>query len=238
MALVSATTIGMFLCTLPFCIIAVHSFREYLMDKQDPKKKHVFYAFLCFSAAFILNLIAYIFVLPDMSPGRFMAVTALFKLFDAVNIAGVFWIFVFLTDFMGGMKRYLPLVFIHLGISLVLILGMPYGVDIIDGTNYVKDRAAVSSLAILAFWLLYWGIVAYNFWSHSKLMTKRVAARRSQMMSLGGVFSVLSYLCAIFSNVAASAILVHLALFFATAAGIVFYAGFVAPERLRRMWEE
>jgi len=238
MAVASATTILVFLYTLPFCIIALHSLKKYLSDKQSSEKKHVFYAFLCFSAAFISSSIASVLVLPDMSPERLIIVKIFFKLFDIINMIGVFWLFVFLADFTKNMKKYIPFVAVHLAITLIVIIVMPFGINIIEGAEYVRDRAEVTSLAILFFWFLYWGIIAYQFWKHSKLMKKKVSMRRSQTMSIGGVFAVLAYICAVLSNIAFSIILVYVAAFCGVTAGIVFYAGFIAPECFRRRWEK
>jgi len=237
MALSSPTTIGAVLYTIPFIIIALHSLNRYLKDRKNSEKKHVFYAFLCFSVAFTSSFIAYALVLPDMSRERDILVTFLFKLFDVVNMIGVFWLFVFLSDFMEKIKKYLPYVIIHLALTCIVIAVMPFDVKI-DGANYIRERAELTSLSILFFWLLYWGIIAYRFWKHSGLMTKKIAIRRSRTMAVGGIIAVFAYICAILSNVVSSAILVYSAVFCGIFAGVVFYAGFIAPERLRRIWNK
>ncbi|ODS36299.1 MAG: hypothetical protein A7316_10155 [Candidatus Altiarchaeales archaeon WOR_SM1_86-2] len=105
--MVSFIAVGILLYTLPFSIIAVHALREYLKDKEDSKKKHVFYAFASWSVGFTLDLIGALLVAPEMSPARIMVINVLFRLFDAFNVIGLFWLFIFLKDFMPQLKKYI-----------------------------------------------------------------------------------------------------------------------------------
>ena len=231
--MVSITAIGILLYTTPFCIIAVHSLREYLKDRQNSKKKHVFYAFISVSIGFILDLIGGLLVSPDMGPNKIMVVNILLRLFDAFNMIGVFWLFVFLTDFLEKWKRHIPFVVIHLGITFMLIFLTPAGLTVLED-GFVVERADTRAVAVLVFWFLYWGLIAYEFLKHSRLMTKKVAIRRSQMMCVGGVFAVLAYVFVILAKVYNNIMLGFSGEIFAILAGVVFYAGFVAPEWLKR----
>jgi len=230
------TVIGVSLFTLPFCIIALHSLREHLKDRQNPQKKHVLYAFLCISTGFISGLIGAAMASPEMDPEKLMLVNTLFRSFDAFNMLGAFWFFVFLTDFIEKMKKYIPFVVIHLGVTLILILLTPARV-IMLGTEPVIERAGIRSLTILFFWFLYWGLIAYQFLKHSRLMTKKVPMRRSQMMSAGAVFAVLAYVFAVLGGISQDIVFKLLSHTCAALSGIVFYAGFIAPEWLRKRWE-
>jgi len=234
----SIIAIGILLYTIPFTIIALHAIREYLKDKQDSKKKHMCYAFAAWSIGFILDLIGALLVVPDMSPTRLMIVNTLFRLFDAFNIIGVFWLFIFLKDFVKPMKKYIIPTLIHMTISLILVFATQAGVIVTVGQEYIIDRAGIRSLAIIFFWFIYWSVIGYQFWKHSRLMTKRVAMRRSQMMSIGAVFAILAYVFVITSEAFQIIAHAYLAEFFAILAGIVFYAGFVAPKWLRRRWRK
>jgi len=235
--MISITTIGISLFTLPFIIIAVHALREYLKDKQNPQKKHVFYAFLCISIGFISALISASILSPDMSPEKKMIVNTLFKSFDAFNTIGAFWLFIFLIDFIKKWRKYTPFVVVHLAITLVLILLTPAGVIILNG-DHIIDRADVRSLAILVFWFLYWGLIAYEFWKHSRLMTKKIAIGRSQTMTAGAVLAISAYVLVVLAQLFQELTIQIFAQICAVASGIVFYAGFVAPEWLRRRWEK
>jgi len=233
----SITIIGVSLFTLPFCIIALHSLGKYLNDKQNPQKKHVFYAFLCISIGFVSGLIGASILSSGMTPEKEIIVNVLFRLFDTFNTIGAFWFFVFLTDFIVKMKKYIPFVVIHLLITLILILLTPAGV-IMLGDEPIIDRSGIRSIAILFFWFLYWGIVAYQFWKHSRLMTKKSSMRRSQMMSAGAVFAILAYVFTILAEVSQDITMKILSYFCATSSGIVFYIGFLAPKWLKRIWEK
>ena len=235
--MISGTTIGILLYTIPFCILAFHSFGRYLNDKQNPQKKHIFYAFVSVSIGFMLNSIGALLVSPDMSTNQRMVVSALTTLFDAFNMIGVFWFFVFLTDFIERMKKYILFVAVHLAVTLIVILVTPADVIVLDA-EHIRERSDVHSAAILFFWFLYFGMIAYQFWKYSGLMTKKTAIRRAQMMSAGALFAVFAYIFVIAAQVSQDAVLVYLAESCAVASGIVFYAGFVAPERLRRMLEK
>ena len=230
------TVIGVSIFTLPFCIIALHSLREYLNDRQNPQKKHILYAFLCISTGFISGLIGAAMASPEMGPEKLMIVNTLFRSFDAFNMLGAFWFFVFLTDFIERMKKYIPFVVIHLGITLILILLTPARVTML-GTEPAIERAGIRSLAILFFWFLYWGIIAYEFWKYSRVMTKKVPIRRSQMMGAGAVFAVSAYVFTEIAGISQDIIFKLLSHTCAALSGIVFYAGFVAPEWLRKRWE-
>jgi len=232
------TIIGMSLFTIPFCIIALHSLGSYLKDRQNRQKKHVFYAFLCISIGFISGMAGAAITSTDMSPDNLMAVNILFRSFDAFNTIGAFWFFVFLTDFIEKTKKYLPYVVIHLGITLMLILLTPAGVIMLAGEEPIIDRAGVRSLALLFFWFLYWGIIAYQFLNYSKSMTKKVAIRRSRMMSAGAAFVILAYVFTIIAGISQDITFKFLSHTCAGLSGIVFYVGFVAPQWLKRMWEK
>lgn len=236
--MVSFTSIGVLLFAIPFTVIALHSFREYLRDKKNPKKKHLFYAFLCISTGCVINLACALMVSQNMSPSELMIVNVLSKLFDVFNIIGAFFGFCFLTDFMQNLKKYIPFVFIHMAITAIIILSTKAGIIFIDGSEFAIDRAGIRSIAIIFFWFLYWSITAYQFWKCSRLMTNKVAMRRCQMMSTGAVFAVLAYVAVILAKVYQSTILVFFGEFSAMLAGVVLYIGFVAPERLRRRWEK
>ncbi|ODS40903.1 MAG: hypothetical protein A7315_07300 [Candidatus Altiarchaeales archaeon WOR_SM1_79] len=234
--MVSFIAVGILLYTLPFSIIAVHALREYLKDKEDSKKKHVFYAFASWSVGFTLDLIGALLVAPEMSPARIMVINVLFRLFDAFNVIGLFWLFIFLKDFMPQLKKYIIPTLAYLSITLIVIFATPAAFHLTTGTEYIIDRAEIRNFAIIFFWFLYWGVIAYQFWSYSKLMTHKIAIRRSQTMGIGAVSAILAYVLVITAEAFQSMTQVYLAEIFAILAGVVFYAGFVAPERLRRMW--
>ena len=69
-------------------------------------------------------------------------------------------------------------------------------------------------------------------------MERKTAIRRSQMMSLGAFFAILAYILVILAKAFHSIFLELGGEVFAGLAGVVFYAGFVAPAWLRRMWGE
>lgn len=236
--MVSSTAMGVALFTIPFTVIALHSLREYLKDKRDPKKKHIFYAFMFLSISFILDLIGALMLSPDMSPTKGFIVNALLKIFDFINMIGVFWFFVFLTDFADNLKKYIPLAAAHLLITLSIILVMPFGVTILEGDDFIKDRAIITVVAIMFFWFLYWSIIAYQFWKISKLIQNKVTARRMQMMSAGAIFAILPYLFTITAAALQNFTINFAGEIFALASGILFYAGFIAPGWLRRRLEK
>ncbi len=234
----SISTIGVFLYSLPFFYITLHSYRSYLKDKQDNKKKHVFYATLSVSIAFISGLAANSICSPEMSSEREILINALFKSFDAFNTIGVFWFFVFLTDFIVKLKRYIPFIVVHLGITLALILLTPAGVILIAGGEPLIDRAGIRTAAVLVFWFLYWTIIAHNFLEYSKLSGKKQVKLRCKLMSLGAAFAILAYLFAVLSVTYHEIILKLISYFCAGASGIVFYSGFVFPGWLRKRFGE
>lgn len=236
--MVSITMLGMLLFISPFIIMALHSLRNYLNDKENPQKKHVFYIFVTFSISFILDLIGASMLSPDMGPTQTMIVHTLLKVFDVLNMIAVFWFFVFLTDFVKSMKKYVPYVAIHLVITLILIIIMPFGVNIIDEGEFIEDRSDISSIAILLFWPLYLGISSYKFYGLSKLIIKKVAIRRLQMMSAGASLGIFAYVFAIFADVYQSVAINFSGEIFALVSGVIFYLGFVAPHWLRRRWEK
>ena len=86
--MVSVIALGSFLYLVPFAIIAVHALKEYLGDRKNRKKKHVFYAFASFSIGFTLDLIGSLLVAPVMSQERIMTINILLRLFDAFNLFG------------------------------------------------------------------------------------------------------------------------------------------------------
>jgi len=243
MTLTSPTTTGALFYTLPFLMIAMHSLFRYLGDRENAGKKHIFYVFACFSISFALSFIAYALVTPDLiaepasDPARHTAVIVLFKLFDIINMIGVFFLFIFLIDFIGKMKDYMPIVIAHLAITVFLIAVMPYSVNMINGDSYVRERALTASFAILFYWITYWGLIAYKFWQHTKLMEKKVPIRKVQLMCLGGVIAVMTYIFAISSSLFSSKLLVNLAVIGGMLSGIVFYLGFYTPGWLRKLLE-
>lgn len=236
--MVLITIIGMSLFTIPFCIIALHSMGRYLKDRQNKEKKHVFYAFLCLSIGFISGMAGTAITSTVMAPDKIMVVNILFRSFDAFNTIGAFWFFVFLTDFIENTKKYLPYVVIHLGITLMLILLTPAGVIMLAGGEPIMERAGIRSIALLFFWFLYWGIIMYKFLEYSKSMTKKVAIRRSQMMGAGAAFAILAYVFTIIAGITLDITFKFLSHTCAGLTGIVFYAGFIAPRWLKRMFEK
>ena len=235
--MVSITVVGILLFTLPFCVIALHSFKEYPGDRESRQKKHVFYAFLCISIGFISALTGASILSPDMSPEEKTIVNALFKSFDAFNTIGAFWLFVFLTDFIEEIKRYVPYVVIHLTITLMLIILTPAGVIMLGG-EHIIERSDFRSIALLFFRFLYWGIIAQQFRKHSNMMTKKRAIRRSQMMSAGAIFAILAYVLVVAAQVFQTLAIQIFAQACAVLSGIVFYMGFVLPEWLRKRQKE
>lgn len=237
--MVSIITIGVILYSASFFIIALYALKDYLEERDESrkaKKKYIFYAFASWSISFIFDLTGSLMV----SLGETSLAENLFMLFDAFNVIGVFFLFIFMTKFMTPMKRYIPWVSLHLALTLALIFLFPLSLTV-DGTMYVKHYdgyAGITALAIVFFWFLYWGLIAYEFWKSSKLMTKRIAIIRSKMMSAGGVFAVLAYLFVMIAANRPHIAIILASQFFAMAAGIVFYVGFVAPKFLRKMFEK
>ena len=233
--MLSITTIWQLLFTIPFTIIALHSIKEYLKDREDSKKKHVCYAFSSFSIGFVLNLVGVLMIPFNMGPGERLLVCFLSRLFDIFNVIGLLWVFVFLADFIEGMKKYLPFVFIHMAITVIIIISTKTSIVIV-GHEIVTGRPDIRALAIIVFWFFYWGIVALKFWKFSRLTANKVVMRRCQMMSVGAVFAISAYLAKILSVAYQNLILHFSGEIFAAAAGVVFYIGFVVPEWMRRRW--
>ncbi len=235
--MLSIVEIGILLCSVPFGLITLHALGEYLKDKKNPQKEHILYAFASIFAGFVLFCLpATLLASPGMGLERLAIVNNLFRLFDAANMIGLFWFFVFLTDFMEHMKQHLPLVVIHLLITLVAILVPPADILILDG-GAIAARGTFRLISILLFWLLYLSMLAYKFWRHSILMKKKVARRRSQTLSIGAAFAVFTYVLLTFGEINQSLTWVLIAQISSIAAGVVFYLGFITPGWLRRMWK-
>jgi hypothetical protein len=178
-----------------------------------------------------------------ISPGKSENITLaanLFMLFDAFNVIGVFFLFIFMTKFIDSMKKYITPVLIHLALTLALIFLFPLSLTV-DGAVYVKHYdgySGITEFAIVFFGFLYWGLIAYEFRKSSKLMTKKTAVRKTQMMSIGGIFAILAYLFVMIASKYSYVTIIITSQFFAMASGVVFYIGFVSPGWLKRRWEK
>ena len=115
----------------------------------------------------------------------------------------------------------------------MLIILTPAGVIMLGG-EHIIERSDFRSIALLFFWFLYWSIIAQQFWKNSKLMTKKRAIRRSQMMSIGAVFAILAYVLVVAAQVFQTIAIQIFTQACAVLSGIVFYVGFVLPEWLRK----
>ncbi|ODS35726.1 MAG: hypothetical protein A7316_03335 [Candidatus Altiarchaeales archaeon WOR_SM1_86-2] len=222
----------------PFWIITLFSFYDYLKKGGD-KRKHIFYAFFFFSIGFAAAAILNVVLVPGMSESDKVISGYLAYIFDCCNLIGLFWLFVFLTDFVDYMKKYIKYAAVHLIISLIIILALPVDIVPADGDVPMLERQGIKSIMLLSFWFLYWSIIAYQFWKHSGLMTRNVAIRRSQMMSIGAVFAIIAYIFIIISATqegSARAILFFASNISAALCGIVLYLGFCAPAWLKAMW--
>lgn len=235
--MISTVAIGILLYTIPFTIIALHSWKKYSSDRKNSQKKHVYYAFFSWSVGFILDLTGALLVSPDMNETTIFIANTLFTFFDAFNVIGLFWLFIFLKDFVPTMKRYLIPSLGHLAITLIVIFLTPSGFTIVGGNEYIIDRSDVKNLAIILFWFIYWSVIAYIFWKYSKSMTNHVAMRRSQTMSIAAVLAILAYVLVILADASKILLLNLAAEIFAILAGVVFYIGFIIPNWLRKIWE-
>ncbi len=218
---------GIFFTALLYSIIAVHSYSKYKKERKDAQRKHVFYAFAFVSLGFLADFTGALFLGPAMSASTLLLANSLFRLFDAFVVIGVYWFFVFLTDLSVPMKKYLNFVQAHAGITLLAILVTPASVAV-AAQSFTIGRADVRAYAIILFWFVYWTVIAYTFWEHSKVVRRKQARLRLEMMSLGGVLAILAYAFEISA-------LIYFAEACAIASGIVFYLGFIAPERLQRV---
>ena len=234
----SLTATGLFVFTLPFVFIAAHSIKEYLKDRDSNKKKHLCYAFVIITTSFIVDLIGALMISPVMEPTTCFIVKTLLKSFDFINMIAVFWFFIFLTDFIDDMKRYIPFVAFHLLLTLAVIAVMPFDVVIFEGNEFIEDRHIITIAAIFIFWFLYWSIIAYQFWDLSKFMTSKVAITKSQMMSAAAVFAILAYLSTIIAALSQIITINFVGQVFAIASGVFLYLGFVAPKRLQGWLEK
>lgn len=137
--MVSATAIGILLYTIPFVIIAFYSLREYLKDKKNSQRKHVYYAFISWSVGFTLSLIGALLVSPNMSETMTLIVNTLFRLFDAFNVIGLFWLFIFLKDFVPKMEKYIIPSLAYVAITLLTVFLTPAGFTLINMGDYNKQ---------------------------------------------------------------------------------------------------
>lgn len=235
--------IGVFLFSLPFYIISVHSLKKYLEEKQTgqtkSQKKHIFYAFLIWSVGFTSAVIGAAMISPsmDMDSTTNTLVVILHKLFDAFNILGCFFFFVFLTDFVERLKKYIPFFTALLIITLLLIFVTPSGV-LITEDGHIPWRSDIASAAILFSWIISFAIISLQFWKHSKSMQNNVAIRRSQMISIGAFFMISAYIFVISAQELTQGIMLVFGQISAITSGIVFYIAFVIPDWLRRIWEK
>lgn len=236
--MVSTIAIGILLYAIPFTIIAFHSLGEYLEDRKNSQKKHVYYAFISFSIGFLLDLIGALLVSPGMSETTTFIVNTLFRLFDAFNVVGLFWLFIFLKDMIPEMKRYIIPSLAYVAITFLVIFLTPAKFILVGQEDYIIERENIRNLAIIFFWFIYWSVIAYSFFKYSKLMTNRVAMRRSQTMSIAAVFAILAYVFVITADASKILALVFAGEIFAILAGVVFYIGFIFPNWLRKIWEK
>lgn len=233
--------IGVFLFSIPFYIISFHSLKKYLEEDQTgqtkSQKKHIFYAFLTWSVGFTSAVIGAAMVSPAMEQATLITVVIMHKLFDAFNIIGCFFFFMFLTDFMENLKKHTLFFKAVLIITLILIFVTPSGV-IITEDGHIPWRSGIASAAILFSWIISLAIISHQFWKHSKLMEKKVSIRRSQMISIGAFFMISAYIFVILAQVLTQGIMLVFGQISAIASGIVFYAAFAIPGWLRRIWEK
>lgn len=229
----TVTLANAILLALVFVPLTIFLLIHYLRDKTR-KRLYLLIAFTFASVAFLIGLVEEtILALSGFQP----LVGTLFKFFDAFMMIGVFWFFVFLTEFAEDLKHYIPLSLSWLLIVLVAILISPLEI-VKQGLSWSEIRGLWAGLAIMLYWLAHFGVIASQFWKHSRYLEEKEPRVRIKLMAGGAVFAVLAYAAVILFKFVFPHLLSLSEMIggiFAIMAGILFLLGAELPTWLKSL---
>lgn len=208
---------------------------HYLRDRSI-RRLHLLAAFVFFSLGLLASGTEEVML---VTGGPSAAATFIFRFFDIFSMVGVFWFFVFMSDFVDSQKRFVGFSAAWLLLVVVAILVSPVKMVRVDAA-WSEVRGVWSSAAVALYWLANFGAVSYQYFKHARLITERGPRRRIMLMGGGALAAIAPFILVtviklalpsmlVWSEVAASA--------FAVVSGALFYLGAETPSVLKPIIE-
>lgn len=154
-----------------------------------PERLHVFIAFTFVSFGFLLFALDGIIFLFTGSVYQGVVVS---KLFDISLMVAVLWFYVFLTDFIEELKRYITVSLAALLVVVGLVTYLPVQL-VREGSITIDVRHPVAGLAIVGYWMSHFILSYYAFWKYSRYMEEKEIRARALLMTIGIGFGTLVY---------------------------------------------
>lgn len=221
------------LATVLFASVSLVLFAHFRRQPR-PERRHIATAFAFVAFAFGVLLVEDVVY---MGTGTLIEGAVASKIIDTSLMVAVVWFFLFLTDFMEELKRYLPVSLSGLVVVVALIAFSP--VKLVKVGSVVYDvRSPLVGAAIVVFWFAHFVVGCYVFWRYGRFLEEREVRIRAGIMTAGITFAVLAYPIDIVVEIffpqwlfATAFITVGVALL----AGVLFLLGAETPKRLRRL---